>query len=257
MKTMIESDAQQHQFALFAHECTQLVKGKNLGAVVELNDPDLVHRIARVLRLQSGETCTIFDKNYHALVIIDQIDKKKIRVRIERVSLNEQIAPAITCYVPLLKREALADALYACVELGATHIELIKTHKVHRVYSDKELDHARNSMIAAAEQSKNFALPELGQIRSLEDALSMLPNKSEKVFFDPTGKPLLDVLVQLQATQPTRVVMMIGPEGDLIATEKELLKAHGFIFAALTPTVLRAQDALMIGLGALRAALRS
>ncbi len=45
---------------------------------------------------------------------------------------------------------------------------------------------------------------------------------------------------------------VIGPEGDLTKEEKAYLKEQGFLFCALTPTVLRAQQAVALGLGILR-----
>ena len=44
----------------------------------------------------------------------------------------------------------------------------------------------------------------------------------------------------------------VGPEGDLTLEEKAYLKQLGFVFCALTPTVLRAQQAVALGLGVLR-----
>lgn len=248
MKKKIATDT--HQFALFSEHSSGLFVPNKIGARSELIDAQLVHRIVRVLRLDVGETCIIFDRKYHAIVRIEQIDKKKVVVVAEQVNNNRTFVPEITCYVPVLKRDALEQALYACVELGATHIALVKTQKVHRVYSDKELDHARACMIAAAEQSKNFAFPELDSLISLEKVVNTACKPL--IFCDPTGKPLLEVLNTLQQEKPAHIGIMIGPEGDLTGEEKEMLVKQGAIFCALTPTVLRAQDALTIALGSIR-----
>ncbi|MFI5332831.1 MAG: 16S rRNA (uracil(1498)-N(3))-methyltransferase [Candidatus Babeliales bacterium] len=251
MKKKIATEA--HQFALFYEPCSTLF-GK-AGMHVDLNDPPLVHRIARVLRLAVGETCILFDRKQHAQVRVVQIDKKNVSVVVEQIKQNRIIKPEITCYVPLLKKEALEQALYACVELGATQVQLIKTHKVHRVYSSKELDHARACMIAAAEQSKNVVFPVLDEIRDFNDVVQHL-STHPTIFCDPTGKPLLEVLNTLHADKPAHVGIMIGPEGDLTAEEKELLVQNKVIFCKLTPTILRAQDALVVAVGALRSSLR-
>ena len=44
----------------------------------------------------------------------------------------------------------------------------------------------------------------------------------------------------------------VGPEGDLTQEEKDYLKQQGFVFCRLTPTVLRARQAVALGLGILR-----
>jgi 16S rRNA U1498 N3-methylase RsmE len=50
--------------------------------------------------------------------------------------------------------------------------------------------------------------------------------------------------------------MINGPEGDFTLEEKELLKKHNFIAAQLTPTILRAQQAVAISLGVVRSFFR-
>jgi 16S rRNA (uracil1498-N3)-methyltransferase len=210
--------------------------------------------MTRVLRLDVGEACILFDRKQHAIVRVAQIDKKKVSVVVEQINQNHVFKTEITCYVPLLKKEALEQALYACVELGASHVQLVKTHKVHRVYSSKELDHARACMIAAAEQSKHFSFPVLGDSILFEDAVASM--KMPTLFCDPTGKPLLEVLTALHNNKPEHVGIMIGPEGDLTAEEKASLEQNNVVFCRLTPTILRAQDALTVGLGALRSTVR-
>ena len=44
---------------------------------------------------------------------------------------------------------------------------------------------------------------------------------------------------------------MIGPEGDLTMQEKDLLKERDVQFLRLTPTVLRAQQAVAVSMGIL------
>jgi RsmE family RNA methyltransferase len=51
-------------------------------------------------------------------------------------------------------------------------------------------------------------------------------------------------------------VLFVGPEGDLTDQEKVLLKQNGFIFCALTPTILRACEAIALGAGVVRSILR-
>ncbi len=63
--------------------------------------------------------------------------------------------------LPLLKKIALEEALYACVELGAHSVQLVITNKSQHTWVDLKKWCACNEfMIAAAEQSKNFAFPE-------------------------------------------------------------------------------------------------
>ena len=51
--------------------------------------------------------------------------------------------------------------------------------------------------------------------------------------------------------------MLVGPEGDLTHEEKQFVDDHGFIFCKLTPTIMRAHQAVAVGLGVLRSMLRT
>lgn len=55
--------------------------------------------------------------------------------------------------------------------------------------------------------------------------------------------------------QVQELILMVGPEGDLIP-EKKLLVHAGFTFCSLTPTVLRSVQAIALGLGMFRSVLR-
>ncbi len=73
---------------------------------------------------------------------------------------------------------------------------------------------------------------------------------AKKIFFDPEGMPLKELLATLNPEET--LVGCTGPAGDLTHEEKSWLREQGFEFCALTPTVLRAEQALTVGLGVLR-----
>ncbi len=149
----------------------------------------------------------------------------------------------------MLKRDALEDALYACVELGANIVQLVFTEKVHRSWGgQKELERLQRIIIAAAEQSKNFAIPVLSEPVQL-DALSFNVSDTH-ILFEPSGGSLPEILETVQ--KPKKLVLAIGPEADLSQREKNFLINNGFILCKLTSTILRARQAVVLGLGIFR-----
>ena len=50
----------------------------------------------------------------------------------------------------------------------------------------------------------------------------------------------------------SKIFLLWGPEGDLTSTEKQQVLTAGFQFSKLTPTVLRASQAVAVGLGLIR-----
>ena len=154
----------------------------------------------------------------------------------------------------MLKREAFEEALYSLCELGVTAIQPLTTRKTARSWGDeKELQRAQKILIAAAEQAKQFVVPQMLPVLPLETWVSTLTTTSNyRIFFDAAGQPLSEIVAKLSNNTPQELIMLSGPEGDLANTEKELLKSHNFMFSKLTPTILRAQQAITLGLGVIR-----
>ncbi len=247
-----------HQFAVFTSDLNKL------------DTQELYHRIIRVLRLNTGDQVIIFDRKQHVLAELGIITKNNLDLKfINHIAINQELLPEITVCLPLLKREALETALYSCVELGANKIQLLVTAKSEQAgqkYSTGTLERLEKIMIAAAEQSKNFKIPELLGPIKLEKLLVQLEfqNKTRaignlqpgkfnipaKIFFDISGKPILELISELKLS--SKIFLLWGPEGDLTSTEKALILKTGFIFSKLTPTVLRASQAVALGLGLIR-----
>ncbi len=247
-----------HTFAFF---CSELGSWENNGTHTLTHE--LAHRILYIVRLTPGDTCILFNKHLHTIAHITLVTKRNVTVTYTALHKNTCFTPAITCVIPPLKKEAFEQALYSCVELGATTIQPLITEKAHfSARSGYVQERAEKILQAAAEQSKNFCLPELASITSLPIFLRSAPTDTVYIFFDPTGIPLSKLLVMLathtkqKVTQKTTYTLIIGPEGDLTPHEKELLRAHNVFFCALTPTILRAQQALTIGLGIFRTVLQ-
>lgn len=240
-----------HEFALYCSNLSSLVTKDQ----VIITDADLMHRIATVLRLMAGDSIVLFDQSVHAYVSIAHIAKKKsIACIVIKKEVNTILAPAITFLLPLLKREALETALYSLAEIGANTIQLITTDKSQKKWSDKEHERAYKIIIAAAEQSKNFAFPAVLKPISLSDYCQMPTEKVLKIMLDPTGNPLC-VLLSEKMHGFNELVVIAGPEGGFTQEEKVLLQKSGYLNAALTPTVLRASQAAAVATAVIRTCL--
>ncbi len=242
---------QAHEFALYVADLHKQQFKK--GQVVELAQHDLVHRISRVLRLNEQNCLILFDREIYLRVIIETISKHTVMVCITAIGENMPLAPSISLWLPLLKREAFEQAIYTAVELGANEIQLIHTQKEQRHWREKELQRLQHIMIAAAEQSKHFALP---TVHAPIPLLETQPTGTS-IFFDPKGASFFEAIQELHHAKPAVLTMLIGPEGDLSEAEKLHLQQHNMMFVRLTPTILRAQQAVAVGLGTLRSLLKS
>lgn len=248
---MVAHRDKEHEFALYYSGLSELVGQKD---TIKIVDTILMHRMIHVLRLQRGDVLVLFDQRTHARATIEQVEKKSITCIVQDALTNRVIQPHVAVWLPLLKREAFEEAIYALIELGVNAIHLMHTAKEQRHWTGpKEMQRIHNIMIAAAEQSKNFAMAQVYEPKNIADLIAQKSNKQQGFFFDVMGNPLLDVVKE--TPKHDSYIVCVGPEGDLLESEKFLLQKSGFTFARLTPTVLRAQQAVVVGLGALRSLL--
>ncbi len=240
-----------HIFAVYYADLNALDKGYTL------RDAAIIHRVRNVLRLLPHDRLIVFNREINVECVIDSIDQKKITVTVLSRQQSKQLQPTITCWIPLLKRDAFEDAMYSATELGASHVQLVITEKSQRSWSDvTDLARIERIIHAAAEQSKNFAFPTIARPLALKDAKILAGPAMTAIFFDPDGlRPETVINGMSKKSGDQDIVLFVGPEGDLTVHEKDHIKKMGFVACALTPTVLRAQQALTVGLGLFRSLL--
>lgn len=254
---MNKFNKEKHEFAFYAPDLVNYLTSHSKQQQFILDDSDLYHRIIHVLRLSAEDQFILFDQNNHLLCSLKDIKKRTLLAEILESNPNKSLSPSITFLLPLLKREAFHEAAYTLCELGATHIQPIITHHSQRKWTTKENEKLEKIIHAAAEQSKNFSFPTISQPLKLEEFLENRKNKHLHIFFDPEGQPLLQIINTLTKKHPQEITLMIGPEADLTLDEKKALKQNNFTFCTLTPTILRAQQAVAVSLGIIRSLIRS
>lgn len=242
----------EHEFAFYYPQTTSaIIPIANAQKKYPLEDKTLCHRITSIVRLEKGESFILFDATNNVKCTIETTDKK-ILISCTAVQKNKVLEPRITFLLPILKREAFEEAVYSLTEIGVNEIQPIITAKMQRqIQFDKEKERISRVIQAAAEQSKNFAFPTIKN-PLLFDKISEIiyAQTSFLLFFDPEGKPLQELVSPSKKYE--HFTLMIGPEGDLTAEEKAKLKELNFVFCALTPTILRAQQAAAVSAGIIR-----
>ncbi len=211
---------------------------------------DLYHRFKHVVRMEQDDTCIIFNQVERVTFMFAKLEgKNRIRGTWQNRQRNEQLTPEITFILPMLKIDALSDAVYSLAEVGITNIQLVSTHKTQTPYSEKLFDKLHRVAVAAAEQSKMYAFPTILPPVKLETLLATkLPGL--KYHFDVTGIPFAEWYKPMQADQS--YYLLVGPEGDLTDSEKELVKQSGFQGCLLTSTVLRSVRSISLVSGLFR-----
>lgn len=237
-----------HLFSLFAPGVFTSAWARN--SIITLQDPDLLHRMIKVLRLNNGDRVVLFDQKQYVHVLIEHVSKKDLKILIETIADIVPFTQPMIFLLPLLKRDALEQAVYSLCEIGATTIQLVITEKSRQsLMSEKEFVRLRSIIVAAAEQSKHYGMPELHAPKKLVDAICDTPQKIDKVVFDPSGQSFFKLREHFSNQGSC---LLVGPEGGLTYLELAQLDQNLFYRCLLTPTTLRAVQAVAVGAAIIR-----
>lgn len=229
-----------HHFCVYASDL-ELTAGSFHAA-----NADLAHRLHRVLRLRAGENVQLFNDTHHALLTLQETKnwKKEVNGTLTQVTATVARTPAVHVGIGLLKPAALEQAVYAASAAGASSITPIITSKSGKELSDRERERLRLQVIAACEQAKNVQIPQLHTPITLEKFVQSEPHG--RYWFDGSGAPLPTLIRELTTAHSPSLSLLIGAEAGFTTVEEALIRAHHWPAYCLTPTVLRAVEAVTV-----------
>ena len=241
-----------HIFALYfadlSHSCLTLEQGYSFC----IKQDQILYRLSTVLRLSVSDHCIFFDDSVEIFCRIDSFSKKSVICTIDSFRYHKRKGLRVTALLPILKKEDFDSAIYALAAVGVETIQLIITEKTQRSWGrDKDLERAHKIIIAAAEQSKYFSMPLIKPPRPLLEVLGDQNILSTvNIIADPAGAALNE-FITTESIFDTATIL-VGPEGGLTDLEIEHACEVGFKRCALTPTILKAEHAVIIMSGVLR-----
>lgn len=223
------------------------------GAVLTLEEGPARH-LTQVLRLKQGAEIILFNGDGHDYMAqLNEISRRNTRAIItQRLEPAEpQTALQIHLAIGISKGERMDFAIQKAVELGVSDITPLITERcMVRLPSDrqeKRLQHWRQVIISACEQSGRRLIPACYPVLNLNDWFSTHETTSG-ILLDHRAERTLQEL----APPESRVTLLIGPEGGLSADERELAAIHGFNGVRMGPRVLRTETAPLAAIAAIQ-----
>ncbi len=213
------------------------------GATAELDENAALH-VGRVLRMQPGQELRLFNgdgNDYPAT--ITSANKKNVEVQVGTPDANPTESPLdIILGQALSNGDRMDYAVQKAVEMGVTRIVPLTTErcdvKLKGDREDKRLRHWQSVAISAAEQCGRARVPDILPVMTVTEWLEHTRDCEVRLVLHHRTEQSLDAL-----TKPTRVALMIGPEGGLSADEISQAESEGFLPVALGPRVLRTETA--------------
>jgi 16S rRNA (uracil1498-N3)-methyltransferase len=233
---------------------------------------DRSHYLLHVLRFKKGFALILFNgKGGQYRASVEEVLKKQIRLKVgEFEDLNLESPLSIQLAQGISKNEKMDLAIQKAVELGVTSITPVITEfcatKLNQERLGKRLEHWRNIIISACEQSGRTLLPVLNLPQEYavwleaQPFLSLLPEgrrcraaadegpknsdfQTSKIpnltlYCDPNAAHSIGDLTPVQ-----QVTLLVGPEGGLSSAEIEAAEKRGCIGIRLGSRILRTETA--------------
>ena len=153
---------------------------------------------------------------------------------------------AVTLIQGVPKGDKMEAIVRAVTELGVARVRpALCERTIVRLEASRWRERARRWQRVAREATKQCGravIPEVETPRLLAEWLALgEPADLALCLWEGGGTPLAAVLAA--ALAPRSVLLVIGPEGGLAATEVEAARAQGFTVASLGPRILRTETA--------------
>ena len=228
------------------------------GATVDL-DRGQANYLLNVLRLKDGAPILLFngrDGEWQAKLIAQ--GRKKAALEVEKQTRPQPpIAPHDLQYLfAPIKQARMEYMVQKAVEMGVCTLQPVLTDytQLRKVNLERMKAHA----LEAAEQCGVLNIPAIHEPKSLKDLISVLPQDRRFLFCDEgeESQNPLPPLAALEGQEPSKLAVLIGPEGGFSAEERALLRGQPNITPIpLGPRVLRADTAAVAALALVQAVL--
>jgi 16S rRNA (uracil1498-N3)-methyltransferase len=211
------------------------------------------NHIMRVLRLRDGDLLTLFDGlggEYAARIAALGKDSVQVDVQ-EHRAIERESALHLTLIQGISRGERMDWVVQKATELGVSRIvPLLTERSVVRLderQSERKLQHWRAITISACEQCGRNRVPTLDAPVALYEMLRAVDPESVRILLSPAG-----ALRARDLARPSKIAMLIGPEGGLSDNEEEAAVKAGFERVQLGPRILRTETAAIAALTALQ-----
>ena len=210
------------------------------------------HYVTRVLRLQTGDRMILFDgsgSEWTAKII--DTKRNRLLLELEERATPDRESPINLTLIQSISRSQRMDlVMQKSTELGVTRIvPVFSTNTIVKIKEDKiekKINHWRNILISASEQSGRTKIPDLISPIQLETECLKRYKSDLSIFYDTTGKDSYD------ANNPKDITAVIGPEGGFTEDEKQMAIDAGYMVMQSGPRLLRTETAPIMALSILQ-----
>ena len=186
------------------------------------------YHVARVLRMREGASLAVFDGQgleYSAEIV--RVGGDGVWVRLgAQISAVPESPLRLTLVQGVSRGERMDWTLQKATELGVAAIAPVLTARsvvrLDEKQAEKKRAHWQGIVVAACEQCGRARLPTVATPTTLRHYLANVRKEGMRLVLSPSAPASLAGLTSL----PTRVEVLIGPEGGLDDDQRHLGRCH-------------------------------
>ena len=222
---------------------------------IVISDKENYNHLAKSLRIKKGERLLLIDENQIQYeTVVESVTNKEITVNVEN-SYKSSRSLDFRLYLGQspLRSNAQSIIIEKATELGADGVYPIFTDNcaLNKSVIEKKIDKWQRIMYEASKQCERAYIPKCFTLSSLEDIIGMQDNGYKIVTFCErlSRETLHEYCMKNPLNKGDKIVVIIGPEGGFSDREFELFKKHNIPMLTLGNLILKAETAVITGLG--------
>ena len=225
------------------------------GEVAWLTGDEAKH-LSQVLRIRAGDEVAVFEgKGRRALATVTEVSRDRVKLELGPANSIPVLEPEVILALAIPKGKKMDLVVQKSVELGVSAIQPLVTRNTVVQPGQGKSDKWQRVALEACKQSGLDHLPEvheplefgkwLAEIgRPAYHELRLIASLAEG------AKPMREIVRSVGS--PSRIVILVGPEGDFTQAETQAALETAFSPVTLGATVLRAETASLFCLSAIR-----
>ena len=220
---------------------------------IDLTDSKEIHHLKDVLRLKEDDCVVLFNgKGGEADGIITSITPHAVKflVKAVRKSLKQSISIIMACAIP--KKAKFEFIIEKLTELGVDEIIPLKTtrteFKMSAEHIQKKYQRFEKIVINAAKQSGRVTIPKIHPVIPFKDVLQICRQPQTLAVIpclQGSRRHLNNALNQARKNF-SKIIILIGPEGDFTPEEVQQAIEIGCIPVTLGKNVLKVDTAAIV-----------
>ena len=173
--------------------------------------------------------------------MIESVDKDAVSVTmVSKINFVKNDCLPVA-YLGVTKKDAFESSVDALIQAGAGIIQPVICEKSYPLeWNDGFKKRLAKIVQGSQEQSKNYNLVTVFQPQKLAN---LELGSALNVYFDAQGSSVFAVQ---NAAQNRAINLFVGPEGGFSPNENAFFEKNNFICCALTPTIMRTEQAALL-----------